>query len=422
MEGELHTESIFCDAQLLTMHMLSAKGPTLNCDSSVCFGRASFVDRSKNRRKDNVMMKLFVWLLQRVTEMVRNLVLIVSWSTLRSSWLGIFRIVGVLSYKIFAMVVACKKQGQRETILDDQRDMDIGKAADPLVESEYVCGELKTKTPSVSSLTFRERTLCTKCKASEGLCAKAKDFKLMCWIDGNNYLKGTRCSENDLLKSVRSRYCIFECSGGYESVTGRRKFRRREPSRISSRVKIGMQKNRKIRCLFRRKVLGAVPRSSILNKFRKSSIRKEHVCFKYFFGLSAKKEKRKKEKRAHSMLNKRRKRVVFKNCCEVFTDKNHQSLYKNIKLCNDIESNPGPVYVNESCTVTGSFHQGNEELFEINAGKQCVVNSLVAIIFNATASCFAEAWNSTKMDNILRVGNGLYSYIHLSIKEDLLLL
>ena len=78
--------------------------------------------------------------------------------------------------------------------------------------------------------------------------------------------------------------------------------------------------------------------------------------------------------------------------------------------------------MNESCTVTGSFHQGNEELFGINAGKQCVVNSLVAIIFNATASCFAEAWNSTKMDNILRVGNGLYSYIHLSIEEDLLLL
>ena len=119
------------------------------------------------------------------------------------------------------------------------------------------------------------------------------------------------------------------------------------------------------------------------------------------------------------MLNKRRKRVVLKNCCEVFTDKNHQSLYKSIKLYNDIESNPGPVYMNE---LTGSFYQGNEELFGINAGKQCVVNSLVAIIFNATASCFTEAWNSTKMDNILRVGNGLYSYIHLSIKEDLLLL
>ena len=60
-------------------------------------------------------------------------------------------------------------------------------------------------------------------------------------------------------------------------------------------------------------------------------------------------------------------------------------------------------------TVTRSFHQGNKELFGIHAGKQRVVNSLVAIIFHATASCFAQTWNSTKMDNILRVGHGLYS-------------
>ena len=65
-------------------------------------------------------------------------------------------------------------------------------------------------TPNVSSLNFREIALCTKCKVSEGLCAKARDFKLMYGIDGNNYLEGTRCFENDL-KSTRSRYCIFEC-------------------------------------------------------------------------------------------------------------------------------------------------------------------------------------------------------------------
>ena len=62
-------------------------------------------------------MKLFVWLLQRVAEMVRNLVLIVSWPTLRRSWLRIFRRVSVVSCKIFAtVVVACKKQEQNKTI------------------------------------------------------------------------------------------------------------------------------------------------------------------------------------------------------------------------------------------------------------------------------------------------------------------
>ena len=144
-------------------------------------GRASFVDRSKNRRKNNVIMKVFVWLLQRVTEMVRNFVLIdVSWPTLRRCWLGIFRRVSVVSYKIFAMaVVACKREEQRETIVGDQRGMDIGKAADAVIESEYVGGKLKRKTPSISSLKSRERTMRTKCKTSERLCAKSKDFKLV---------------------------------------------------------------------------------------------------------------------------------------------------------------------------------------------------------------------------------------------------
>ena len=90
-------------------------------------------------------------------------------------------------------------------------------------------------------------------------------------------------------------------------------------------------KSRKIRRLFKR-VLGG----SILNKFRQSSIRKEHACFKYLVGISAKKEKKK------------RKRVVLKNReMSIFRDSNHQSLYKNINFHNDSEWNPGPVYVNE---------------------------------------------------------------------------
>ena len=70
MEEELHKKVDFFDAQLLTTHTLSAKGPTPNCDLSICFGRASFVDRSKNGRKENVIMKLFVWLL--LTKSFRN--------------------------------------------------------------------------------------------------------------------------------------------------------------------------------------------------------------------------------------------------------------------------------------------------------------------------------------------------------------
>ena len=43
---------------------------------------------------------------------------------------------------------------------------------------------------------------------------------------------------------------------------------------------------------------------------------------------------------------KSRKRVNLKNRCEIFRDNNHQSLYMNTKLYNDIDWNPGPVYMN----------------------------------------------------------------------------
>ena len=57
IEGELHMNSILYDVQLLATHTLSAKCSTLNCDSSVHFGRANFADIC-------VIMKLFLGLLQ----------------------------------------------------------------------------------------------------------------------------------------------------------------------------------------------------------------------------------------------------------------------------------------------------------------------------------------------------------------------
>ena len=55
-------------------------------------------------------MKLFLSLYQIVAEMVRNLVM-ASWLTytVSRSWLGIIHVVDVVSYKMFAMVVAFKK-------------------------------------------------------------------------------------------------------------------------------------------------------------------------------------------------------------------------------------------------------------------------------------------------------------------------
>ena len=49
---------------------------TKNCDSSVRFGRANFIDQSEILEVlICVIIKLFLWLLQIVAEMVRNLVI-----------------------------------------------------------------------------------------------------------------------------------------------------------------------------------------------------------------------------------------------------------------------------------------------------------------------------------------------------------
>ena len=72
--------------------------------------------------------------------------------------------------------------------------INISKAADAVVQTEYVCEELSTKR--FKALVFRnlEKEQCfSKCKTSEGLCTKARDFKLMCSTDYNNYSEGTRC-------------------------------------------------------------------------------------------------------------------------------------------------------------------------------------------------------------------------------------
>ena len=45
---------------------------------------------------------------------------------------------------MLAMTVACKKEDDRETIVD-QWGVDISKAADAVVQTEYVCEELSTK-------------------------------------------------------------------------------------------------------------------------------------------------------------------------------------------------------------------------------------------------------------------------------------
>ena len=80
----------------------------------------------------------------------------------------------------------------------------------------------------------------------------------------------------------------------------------------------------------------------------------------------------------------------------------HCSYYRQ---ANDLEKNPGPTIFDVSYptrTICADYSQGNEALFGENAGKQCVVMSLTAIIHHHIADI--NLWTSSTLNNIL------YSY------------
>ena len=91
-----------------------------------------------------------------------------------------------------------------------------------------------------------------------------------------------------------------------------------------------------------------------------------------------------------------------------FTQMTFYNIYNQliIRQANDVEENPGPTIfdiIDPTTTVCADYSQGNELLFreKLNAGKQCVAMSLSAIII---------------MNNILGIGNNLYTSIRYSVR------
>ena len=117
------------------------------------------------------------------------------------------------------------------------------------------------------------------------------------------------------------RHFIFVCNGRCKGMTERRKLRSRETSRICTRLKIASQKNRKIRCLLK-EYWGLFQGHLYLTSSDKVVFGKSmsvlSVSLRY-------------------QLKRRGKSVVLKNRRKMFRDNNHQSLYKKMKLYNDIE-------------------------------------------------------------------------------------
>ena len=95
-----------------------------------------------------------------------------------------------------------------------------------------------------------------------------------------------------------------------------------------------------------------------------------------------------------------------------------------IRQANDVEENPGPTIfdiTDPTTTVCADYSQGNELLFGENAGKQCVAMSLSAIIYHHIED--VNLWTSLTLNNILGIGNNLYTSIRYSVRtNDYLLL
>ena len=64
-------------------------------------------------------------------------------------------------------------------------------------------------------------------------------------------------------------------------------------------------------------------------------------------------------------------------------------------------------FIDPTTFVSADSSQGNEAIFGVNAGKQCVAMSLTAIIYH-------QIQDNSTLNNILVIGNNLYSSVRCS--------
>ena len=140
------------------------------------------------------------------------------------------------------------------------------------------------------------------------------------------------------MKSVSERsHFIFVCSRWCKGMTERCKLRSREPSRLCIRLKIALQKNRKIRCSLK-EYWGLFQGHLYFTSSGKVLFKKSMSVLSIPLGYQLKR-------------GERRKRIVLKNRCKISRDNNHQSLYKKIKLYNDIECQESETSIREWATL-----------------------------------------------------------------------
>ena len=120
-------------------------------------------------------------------------------------------------------------------------------------------------------------------------------------------------------------------------MTERRELRSQEPSRVCTRLKIALQKNRKIRCLLK-EYWGLFQGHLYLTRSDEVVFENSMSVLSILLGYQLKRRER-------------RKSTVLKNRCKIFRDNNHQSLYKKIKLYNYIQFQESGTSIREWVTL-----------------------------------------------------------------------
>ena len=80
--------------------------------------------------------------------------------------------------------------------------------------------------------------------------------------------------------------------------------------------------------------------------------------------------------------------------------------YKNVEWCDVLVYTD--YFLQATRTICANYSQGSQVLFGENAGKQCIIMSLAAVIYHLEDINF---WTSSTLNNILTIGNNLYMYI-----------
>lgn len=101
----------------------------------------------------------------------------------------------------------------------------------------------------------------------------------------------------------------------------------------------------------------------------------------------------------------------------VFKNVDHRGYCAILKLCNDIETNPGPP-INRSLTIKAPYSQGDVTIFGTNVGQQCVSMSLCALVYNNIRGIN----NYNDLVQIMNIGNELYSILSQSTGKSFLTL